>query len=102
MLARDPGDAVALNNSALARMYACGLSDAIKACWALAVSLSSRIRVHMAACAVLSALPAGEAAFATMSQALTHFLDRACTVCISALTWCSTPTCMLKLACMTR
>ena len=41
MLARDPGDAVALNNSALCRMYACGLGDAIKVCRALAASLSS-------------------------------------------------------------
>ena len=35
VLARDPGDAVALNNSALCRMYACGLGEAIKVCRAL-------------------------------------------------------------------
>lgn len=42
MLARDPGDAVALNNSALCRMYACGLGEAIKVWRALVASSPSR------------------------------------------------------------
>ena len=42
MLARDAGDAVALNNSALCRMYACGLGEAINVRRPLVASLSSR------------------------------------------------------------